>query len=130
MSKSTRGDKEYSRLQEALHENRKLKRENASLRKQIARLDLDRHGYVKNILEEHFAQQDQEESAEKMLKRLKEEWRCKICSDGYLEIILFTKMGEPWYFRRCNGMGCTHRTKSQKYHPDKVAGPIKNPSKE
>lgn len=123
MSKSTRGDKEYTRLQQALHENARLKREISSLRKQLARLDLDRHGYVKDIIDEHFAREEQEETTGKMLERLKNEWKCRECHDGYLEISLYSKLGEAWYFRQCNN--CPHRTKSQKYNPENVLGPIK-----
>lgn len=123
MGRNTRGDKEYTRLQEALNENKRLKRENASLRKQLARLDLDRHSYVKDILDEHFQQEEQAESTEKMLKRLKEEWKCHECHVGYLEITLYNKLDQTWYFRQCNN--CTNRTKSQVYHPEKVQGPIK-----
>lgn len=124
MGKSTRtGSKEYTRLQEVLHENSKLKREISSLRKQLARLDLDRHSYVKDIMDEHYAREDQEESAEKMLKRLKEEWRCKNCQDGYLEVNIYMKAGDAWYYRKCNC--CENRTKGRRYSPDKVQGPIK-----
>lgn len=128
MGKSIRrGEKEYTRLQEALHENSKLKREISSLRKQLARLDLDRHSYVKDIIDEHYAREDQEESADKMLKRLKEEWKCRACGDGYLEICVYTKIGDAWYYRQCNN--CIHRTKGKKYDPKQVKGPIALPSK-
>lgn len=125
LSRSSRGDKEYSRLQQALHENGRLKREISKLRKQLARLDLDRHSYVKDIIDEHYAQEIQEETTGKMLERLKDEWKCHECHVGYLEISMYSKMGAPWYFRQCNN--CPHRTKSQVYNPEKVQGPIKNP---
>ncbi len=125
MSRSTRGDKEHTRLQQMQHENSRLKREISKLRKQLARLDLDRHSYVKDIVDEHFANEEQEETTGKMLERLKDEWKCRECSDGFLEIVLYSKMGEPWYFRKCNGLNCAHRTKSQHYNPEKVVGPIK-----
>jgi hypothetical protein len=119
LSKNSRGQKEYSRLQEALHENKKLKREISSLRKQLARLDLDRHDYVKDIIEEHL----HEETPAKVLEAMKEEWKCKKCNIGYLEIVLYTKVGDPWYFRKCNF--CPHRTTSKQYFPDKVEGIVK-----
>ena len=125
LSRSTRGDKEHTRLQQMQHENSRLKREISKLRKQLARLDLDRHSYVKDIVDEHFANEEQEETTGKMLERLKDEWKCRECSDGFLEIVLYSKMGEPWYFRKCNGLNCAHRTKSQHYNPEKVVGPIK-----
>lgn len=124
MSRSTRGGKEYTRLQEVMHENKKLRKEISSLRKQLARLDLDRHDYVKTIVDEHFASEEREESTTKMLERLKNAWKCHNCGDGFLEIHLYSKMGEPWYFRQCSC--CPNRTKSQRYDPDKVDGPIKD----
>ncbi len=124
MGKNTRGDKEYSRLQQALHENAKLKREISRLRKQYARLDLDRHEYVKSIVDEHYAREQQEETTEKMLGRLKEEWRCRVCKIGYLEIIIYNRLDGTFYYRHCNN--CIHRTTSQKYDPNKVKGPVKN----
>lgn len=127
MSRNTRGNKEYTRLQEIVNENKRLKKEMGSLRRQLAKLDLDRHGYVRDIIEEHYAKEEQEETTEKMLKRLKEEWRCKVCSDGYLEVFTFNKGQETWYRRECNG--CNHTTKSQRYDPDKVRGIIKNDPK-
>ncbi len=125
MSKSTRGDKEYTRVQEFQHENARLKRENSRLRKQLARLDLDRHSYVKDIVDEHLANEEAEETTGKMLERLKEEWKCHQCSIGYLEVIPFAKGSETHYIRQCNN--CPHRTKSQRYNPEKVEGPMKIP---
>lgn len=123
MSRSTRGEKEYTRLQEFINENRRLKRLVSSLRKQLARIDLDRHGYVKDIVDEHFANEEHDETTVKMLERLKEEWKCHECHVGYLEVVPYLKMGDTWYFRHCNN--CPHRTKSQRYNPEKVQGPIK-----
>lgn len=123
MSKNTRGGKEYSRLQETLHENKKMKREIASLRKQLAKLDLDKHGYVEDALEEHYEAAESNRDTGKALQRLKDAWKCKTCNIGYLEINLYTRVGETWYFRKCNS--CPHRTASQQYFQDKVEGPIK-----
>lgn len=127
MSRNTRGSKEYSRLQEYQNENKRLKREIASLRKQLARIDLDRHGYVKGILEEHYASEGEERNAEKTLNKMKERWKCNECHNGYLEINIYTKVGNPWYFRKCNS--CPHRTPSQQYFPDQVEGIMKLPIK-
>lgn len=126
MSRNTRGDKEYSRLQEALHENRRLKKENAGLKKALSRLDLDRHAYVRDIVEEHYAREDSETTTMQMLEKLKSQWLCRECNTGHLEINVYSKMGDAWYFRECNS--CKYRTKSQKHTPD-VTGLMK-PSKE
>ena len=122
MGKSRRGsDKEYSRLQQALWENKKLKREIASLRKQLARLDLDRHAYVKDIIEKSHELEDIVDG-NKLLAKLKKEWACRECTAGHLEIFLYNKPEGTYYFRRCSNNACKHRTKSQKYNAEQVKG--------
>lgn len=123
MSKNTRSDKEYSRLQEALYENKKLKKEVSSLRKQLARLDVDRHVYVRDIIEEHYAREDNKATME-TIEASKSFWKCRKCSEGHLEILEYPKMGIMWYYRKCNN--CKHRTKSQQMTPE-VKGPRKPP---
>ena len=125
MSRSTRGEKEYTQFQQMQHENSRLKREISKLRKQLARIDLDRHSYVKDIVDEHLAHEIEEETTGKMLERLKDEWKCHSCNVGYLEVVPFAKGAETHYIRQCNN--CPHRTKSQRYNPEKVEGPLKPP---
>ena len=125
MGKTRRGDKERSREQELKYENQKLRREVGSLRKQLARIDLDRHSYVRDIVEEHLAAEDAEETTQQMLGRLKEAWRCHDCNIGFLEIYLYTRPEGTYYYRTCNN--CSKRTKSQRYSPDTVQGIVKNP---
>ena len=124
MSRNTRGEKEYSRLQEALHENKKLKREIASLRKQLAKIDLDRYSYVSDIVQEHLAEEKEEQTTTQMLQSMKNEWQCRDCGVGYLEIHLYTRPDGTHYYRMCNN--CSKRTKGQRYEPGKVRGIIKN----
>lgn len=119
MGKNTRGDKEYSKLQQVLHENDKLKREISKLRKQLARIDLDRHSYVRDIIDEFYENEEKQETEKTMaqvMSDLKRIWKCRECSDGHLEIVTYSKMGETWYFRRCSSDSCKHRTKSQPYN--------------
>jgi cell division septum initiation protein DivIVA len=116
LGKSSRGEKEYSRLQESLHENKKLKKEISSLRKQLARIDLDRHSYVREIVDEHLAFEEQETSTKDMLKSMKNTWQCRECGEGFLQIHLYTRRDGTFYFRHCNS--CTHRTRSKRYTPD------------
>lgn len=137
MGKSRRGHKELSKEQELKYENKEfrrrerdkdnqilqLKREVSSLRKQLARLDLDRHSYVKETLEEYYAHEEEVVDNKRLINDLKKEWACKKCGVGYLEIILYNKIGETWYFRQCNQ--CVNRTKSQVYSPA-VQGVMKN----
>lgn len=122
MRKSTRGSKEFSREQRLVHENRKLKQENARLRKQLARIDLDRYDTIREMLAEHESQEEAVANSQQILESLKKTWTCNECHQGHLEIILYNKLTDTWYYRKCTN--CTHRTKSQKYTPD-VKGIIK-----
>lgn len=136
MGKARRGDKERSKEQELKYENREfrrrerdkdheikqLRREVGSLRKQLARIDLDRYAQVRDIVEEHYANEEVEQNTQDMMASLKSVWKCHECADGHLEINIFSKMGEPWYFRHCNN--CDNRTKSQVYTPN-VKGIVK-----
>lgn len=67
-------------------------------------------------------QDGQEEAGQHVVNMLRKQWNCKECNEGHLEIIIFTKVSEPWYYRKCSC--CTHRTKAQKYSPQ-VQGIIK-----
>lgn len=134
MGKTTRGQKEYSkeqnlkyenkelrnRIRELEHEVRMLTRQTARSRKHFARMDLDRHSYVQDIIQEHFAGEEVEQNTQDMLASLKNKWQCRECGAGQLEIYLYTRMDGTFYYRLCNN--CPHRTKSQKYDPDKVTG--------
>lgn len=122
MGKSKKGDQEFTREQRLVHENRLLKRQLSSLRKELARVDLDRYTNLKETIEQHY-QEDRAQEGRDILEKVKKEWSCKEpdCT-GYLEIFLFTKIDSIWYYRRCNC--CTHRTKSQKYTPE-VKGILK-----
>lgn len=124
MGKTRRGEKEKSKERRLVHENQKLKREISSLRKQLARIDLDRHDYVKNIVEEHYAKEDAEDNTHKMLESMKNYWKCHECKSGYLEINLYTRMDGVFYYRQCSE--CSNRTKSQKYD-ENVTGIHKQP---
>ena len=122
MSKNTRGVKEFTREQKLINENRTLKRQVASLRKELARVDLDRYSNLKETIEKHY-QEDRAQEGKDILERLKQEWRChKSNCSGYLEITLFNKINEVYYYRRCTE--CLNRTKSQKYTPE-VKGIVK-----
>lgn len=115
MGKSRRGDKEFTNEQHLKHENARLKKELGSLRKQLARIDLDRYTHIKSMMEDHMAAEEEAES-QPALERMKQEWKCRKCHAGYLEINLYMRMGEPWYFRKCNS--CANRTMSQKHSPN------------
>lgn len=121
MGKARRGDKERSREQELKFENNKLKRQVSSLRKQLARLDLDRHSYVRDIVEEHMAGEEVDQSTEAMLESMKNTWKCNQCNEGHLQIETYPKAGELWYYRSCSNQ-CGHRTLGKPYDPNSVKG--------
>jgi hypothetical protein len=126
LGKSKRSDKEYTREQRLAKENRQLKRELAHLRKQISRLDLEGLEAAKQAC---FEQEEKERINEAVgdpgagPERLKEIWACNSCNSGYLEIILYSKCGETWYYRVCGS--CSKRTKGQRYDEKSVKGIIK-----
>jgi len=123
MGKARRGEREFGREKKLAHENKRLKKELAQMRKLLARVDLDRYSQVKDMIEENY-QADREQEGQDILERLKQEWRCQTPScAGYLEIILYNKIDSTWYYRKCNC--CPNRTKSQKYNRDEVRGIIK-----
>lgn len=127
MGKTRRGGREFSREQKLVNENKRLKREIQTFRKQLARLDLDRHETVREMIEEN-AIQNPEQSGQEWLDSLKKTWSCRECEDGYLQIFLFSKVGTMHYYRVCsNAPSCKNRTKSQKYDPS-VRGIIKKES--
>lgn len=121
MGKTRRGHKERSREQELKYENQKLRREVSNLRKQLARLDLDRHSYVRDIVEEHLAGQEVDKSTQSMLESMKNTWRCNKCKEGHLQIETYSKSGETWYYRSCSNE-CGNRTVGKPYDPNSVKG--------
>jgi len=125
MGKSRTDKHGNTREQQLLHENEKLKRQLAQLRKHLARLDLDRYSNVKEIINKHYQEENAELHAEKereSLEQLKREWQCTKCHDGHLEIILLNKMNDLHYWRKCTN--CPHRTKLQPYNKN-VRGIVK-----
>lgn len=127
MSKSRKDRYGNTSEQSLKHENEKLKKVIAQLRKTLARIDLDRYSNVRDIVHDYYQKEDAEKFAAKekeSLESLKREWHCNNCNIGYLEIILISKMNELHYYRKCTD--CSHRTKLQKYNKN-VRGIIKKP---
>jgi len=124
VSKNTRGVKEFTREQRLSKENRQLKRELTHLRKQIARLDTDRFETMKRISDQEESEMFQENlgTPNSNIEDLKKEWSCNSCNIGYLEITLYPRAGETFYFRACSS--CKKRTKGQRYGTE-VKGIIK-----
>ncbi len=125
MGKSRNDRRGFTREQKLLHENQRLKKQLAQLRKQLARVDLDRYENIKEIIQKHY-QDERAQEGQDILDRLKEEWKCRECQNGYLEIFTYNKMGNTWYYRVCsNSSNCKHRTKPQPYSPANVKGILK-----
>lgn len=115
MSKARKDRYGNTKEQRLKGENDKLKRQISSLRKQIARLDLDRYEVIKDLIEEHSTQ-DNAEQGKEILESLKKTWACHDCETGYLEMFVYNRGGETWYYRICsNAPNCGKRTKSQLY---------------
>ena len=103
--------------QSLLRENQALKRQISSLRKQLARIDLDRYDTVKEMIQEHY-QEDRAEEGKEILENLKRSWLCHKCEGGYLEIFVLNRGTDTIYYRICsNAPVCMHRTKPQIYTP-------------
>lgn len=140
MGKTTRGHKEYSKEQELKYENRELRnkireleteirqltRSYARTRKNFARMDLDRHAYVSEIVQEHLSKEESEQNTTSILASLKNTWQCFECKNGFLEINLYTRFDGTFYYRKCNN--CLHRTKAQRYYEQNVTGIMKTES--
>lgn len=67
---------------------------------------------------------DKKENNRNQTDQLKAEWRCTGTPgcEGHLEIVLFNKIDQEYYFRKCTK--CFHRTRGQKY-TNSVKGIIK-----
>jgi hypothetical protein len=78
-------------------------------------MDLDRHAYVQEIVDEHLADEAEGMDTSRLLDKMKAKWLCHECHTGTLEIIVYSKMGVPWYHRQCSE--CNNRTKSKQHHP-------------
>jgi predicted RNase H-like nuclease (RuvC/YqgF family) len=125
VGKTKRSDKEFTKEQRLSKENRELKRELSHLRKQIARLDGDRFETLRQMVadqEESMRFQNISEDANPTVESLKREWKCRECEEGFLEIVLYSKMGQTHYYRTCSE--CDHRTKGKRYG-ESVKGIIK-----
>ena len=123
MGKSKRTDREFTRERKLVQENKQLKQELGHLRKQIARLDASRIETIKDMCSDYEESNKFNENVGEIgssLERLKKEWACRKCSAGFLEITLYSKLSQTFYFRRCNN--CDNRTSGQRYDEKSVKG--------
>lgn len=103
-------------------ENQQLKKQVSSLRKQLARIDLDRYSTVKDMIEEHY-EGDKLAQGKEILENIKKQWACKECHDGTMEIFIYNRADQTWYYRICsNAPDCTNRTLAKPYNAANVVG--------
>lgn len=121
MKKNKNCDKEYDKVQKLAHENRKMKKEINRLRHLLSKQVSNPNYNVEIEDSEEHSLESEIEKKEKEINKLKEIWKCHMCSEGFLEIAKYPKIGETWYYRKCSNPRCDHRTKSQKY-TDNVKG--------
>lgn len=131
MAKNTRGTKEYSREQKLSKENKQLKKELSRLMKELSRLDVSRFETVKemcNDYEEGEKFKEKIDDISSSLESLRKDWACKKCETGWLEITLYSKLGQTHYYRKC--VDCDNRTKGKRYDSKSVKGIIVKSQKE
>ncbi|MBF0442901.1 MAG: hypothetical protein HQK54_13425 [Oligoflexales bacterium] len=119
-SRNSRGSrKEHDEIHHLREENQKLKRQLNRLRKQIARVDMDKFQNIREVIE---AQQKEDDAfvEEMKQKKLIEHWQCFKCGRDYLRLIIIYRPDGDFYFRRCPT--CNKRTKLKKLE-ENVVGP-------
>lgn len=116
--KHRRGTKEIGQLDRLKHENAKLKKELAQLRRQLDRIDFSRFQNLKELVDKNDRVAEKELEEAKILK-LKEKWRCFDCGKGVLKLITYANPAGEYYYRCCDL--CGKRTKSQRY-TDEIEG--------
>jgi hypothetical protein len=115
MGKRKTFDKEDTRIDRLRQENKRLKHQISSLRKQLSRIDVDRYQNLKELVE---AQAKDDASSDKAVQNHKtlQEWKCHKCHEGHLHIVIVTRRDGVFYYRKCSQ--CVNRTKLQKYGPE------------
>lgn len=108
-------DKELKETQRLKREVQMLRKQISSLRKQLSRIDVDRYQNVCELLQAHDRQEEEAQNINK-LEDLRKKWECFECEGGFLKLVLITKVGEPFYFRRCSN--CGKKTRLKKYTDD------------
>jgi predicted nuclease with TOPRIM domain len=125
VGKTRLGRKEHNLIQDFKYKIQQLKAENSALRKRLARIKLDEYGQLKKTIKKHYKKEETQQGND-ILDKVRQEWKCheEACS-GFLEIFIYTRLNEMYYFRKCSESGCKNRTKAKKYDPQLVKGIIK-----
>lgn len=111
LNRRPRNDNEYTKSDKAKHENKKLKQELTRLRKIISRLESGWcPGCMENLKEAELQKPDKAQALDSSVKK---DRTCYKCLEGVLTIVKYSKLGEVWYFRRCNL--CQHKTRGKRW---------------
>jgi hypothetical protein len=105
-------NKERDELQVLKYENKKLKKQVSTLRKQLSKLDIDRYENIKDIVARHH-QEDLNERLLEEKKKLQKKYKCFDCEDGVLQLHHFSRQDGLFYYRKCTE--CDNRTKMKPY---------------
>lgn len=113
-SKTKRGNKEYDLVDRLKHENEKLKKQVASLRKIVSRVDLNRYEHLKELVEHQRQEQKKEEKQE---GKKQQDRTCYHCGEGRMDMYIFNRRDGVHYYRACTN-NCGNRTRMKKYSSD------------
>jgi hypothetical protein len=117
-SRIKRGSKEFDLLDRLKHENRKLKRANDALHKQLSRVDLQKFNNLSNLVDKQRREADAQESISKK-EALKKKWLCHQCERDFLKLFIWDHPVKGLvYYRQCS---CGHKTRMKPY-TDAVEG--------
>lgn len=112
MAKKTH-NKEFTDNQRLKEENKRLRTQVSKLRKVINNIDMSHYSFVQDLLNS----KDFEAKPAKVTKEeVEKKWQCFNCEDGIMRLLTFSKMGDPYYMRKCDS--CDHKTKVKKYTED------------
>lgn len=104
--------KEQDDLQKIKRENDKLKKQVSSLRKQLARIDINRYENLQDLIHK-YDKQEVEENIKNDAKTQENRWKCHKCDSGILILKIFERADGIVYYRKCNG--CPNKTTLKKW---------------
>lgn len=110
--------KDQSALQKAHREIKMLKRQLNRMKKLISRMDMDDYMNIQEAREAQLRERKELKQENKTIDDI-ERWKCFSCKEDHLRLIIYQKVDEPYYFRRCPT--CSNRTKGKKFD-DTVEG--------
>lgn len=90
-----------------------LKRQLSRLKKLISRMDVEEYNSIQEAKE---AQSRERKELQKDVIKIEQnaKWQCFECDADSLRLVIYRKVNEPYYFRRCPS--CGNRTKGKKFN--------------